>query len=153
MRPSRHHHGSTMQKPLLEQLVAELVATDGIMLVMDSAGAVSEMHPREVEAPRFEKGWATIEAAGWHVHLNLGAVEGVQFVEAEDRVHEGIAKLYYVRFSGADQDTLIRFYFPNPWLDDSEKPTEFQPERLKVFEDFRDRYVGRNQIEFVRRPG
>ena len=44
-------------------------------------------------------------------------------------------------------------YFPNPWLDDDEKPTEFQPERLKGFEDFRDRYVGENDIEFVRRPG
>ena len=90
-----------MQNQVLEQLVAELVATDSIMLVMDSAGAVSEMHPLEVEAPLFDRGWATIEAAGWHVHMNLGAVEGVQFVEADDRVHEGIVKLYYVRFSGA----------------------------------------------------
>ncbi len=142
-----------MQNSLLEQLVAELVATDGIMLVMDSAGAVSEMHLLEVAAPWFDRGWATIEAAGWHVHMNLEAVEGVQFVEADDRMHEGIAKLYYVRFSGGNQDTLIRFYFPNPWLDDSEKPTEFQPERLKAFEDFRDRYVGEKNIEFVRRSG
>ena len=78
-----------MQNPLMEQLVAELVATDGIMLVVDSAGAVR----------------------------------------------------------------LIRFYFPNPWLDDSKEPTEFQPERLKAFEDFRARNVGENDIEFVRRPG
>ena len=77
----RHRRCSTMQSPLLEQLVAELVVTDGIMLVMDSAGAVSEMHLREVETPWFDKGWTTIEAAGWHVHINLGAVEGVQFVD------------------------------------------------------------------------
>ena len=78
-----------MQNQVLEQLVAELVATDSIMLVMDSAGAVSEMHPLEVAAPLFDRGWATIEAAGWHVHMNLGAVDGVQFVEADDQVHEG----------------------------------------------------------------
>ena len=141
-----------MQNPLLEQRVAELVATEGVMLVMDSAGAVSEMHLRG-GGPAVRQGLATIEAAGWHVHMNFGAVEGVQFVEADDRVHGGIAKLYYVRFSGANQDTSIRFYFPNPWLDDSEKPTELRPERLKAFEHFRDRYVGENDIELVRRPG
>ena len=71
--------------------------------------------------------------------MTLGAVEGARFVETDDRAHGGIATLYYVRFSGAVQDTSIRCYFPNPWLDDSEKPTEFQPERLKAFEDFRHR--------------
>ena len=101
-----------MQNPLLEQLVTELVATDGIMLVMDSAGAVSEMHPREVEAPQFDRGWATIEAAGWHVHMNLAVVEGVQFVEADDRMHEGIAKLYYVRLSGGQSRHLNPFLLP-----------------------------------------
>lgn len=35
---------------------------------------------------------------------------------------------------------------PNPWLDDREQPSEFQQEKLDVFEAFRDRYVGRGGI-------
>ena len=85
------------------------------------------------------------------MHVNLEAVEGVQFVEADDRLHDGIARLYYARLGGASEDTLLRFYFPNPWLDADERPTEFQSEKLAVFEEFRDRWVGRSGIEFVRR--
>jgi len=47
---------------------------------------------------------------------------------------------------------LIRSYFPNPSLTDDEKRTDFQPEKLKAFEEFRDRYVGREGIVFVKRP-
>jgi hypothetical protein len=47
---------------------------------------------------------------------------------------------------------LVRSYFSNPNLDDNEKRTEFQPEKLKVFEEFRDRYVGQEGIVSVIRP-
>ena len=140
-----------MQIAVLQQLLSELLGVEGVMLVMDTAGAVSEMHVRNPDAVRVDDGWATIETTDWHVHLNLVAVEGVQFVEADDRLHDGIARLYYARLSGASEDTLLRFYFPNPWLDDNERPTEFQPEKLTVFEEFRDRWVGRGGVEFVRR--
>ena len=92
-----------------------------------------------------------VASEGWHVHLDLRAVSEGQFVEAEDRLHDDIPWLYYVRFSDDRGGTLVRFYFPNPWLDDDEKPTEFQPERLRLFEEFRDRYVGTSGITFVRR--
>ncbi len=52
------------------------MATDRITLVMDRAGAFSEMHLREVEAQRFDEGWATIETAGWHVQMNLEGSRG-----------------------------------------------------------------------------
>ncbi len=140
-----------MQTAILQQLLSELLAVEGIMLVMDTSGAVSEMHVRNPDVLRVEDGWATIETEDWHVHANLAAVEGVQFVEADDRFHDGIARLYYARLGGASEDTLLRFYFPNPWLDDDDRPTGFQAEKLAVFEEFRDRWVDRTGIEFVRR--
>jgi hypothetical protein len=99
--------------------------------------------------PSFSDGYATVEADSWHFHMKLGSVEGVQFVEAEDH---GIPFLYYVRFSDASEGTLLRVYFPNPHLDDDDNPTDFQPEKLKLFEDFRDRYVGLEGFSFVKRP-
>ena len=46
----------------------------------------------------------------------------------------------------------MRLYFPNPYLDDDEKPTDFQPERLQAFETMRDRYVDSDGITYVQRP-
>ena len=59
------------------------------------------MHVRNPDAARGEDGWATIETRDWHVHVNLEAVE------ADDRLHDGIARPHYARLGGASEDTLI----------------------------------------------
>ena len=141
-----------MDRDVIRGLIGELVARDGMLLVIDSGGAVAEMHTPPVISAEFDDRWATIEAGEWHIHLDLAAVEGAQFVENSHHGHEDMMpKLYYLRLSGANEVTLLRFYFPNPWLDEDERPTAFQPERLRVFEDFRDRYAGREGVAFVER--
>lgn len=143
-----------MDLDVLERLIGELASTDQVLVVIGAEAAVAEMRIQEATQSRFHEGWATIEAEGWHVHLNMKAVESAQFVEAEDHGHN-IPRLYFVRLADARGEALIRFYFPSPWLDSAEKPTEFQPERLKLFEGFRDRYVGRGEVVFSqerRRP-
>ena len=142
-----------MNQNTIKTLVTELVTSDKMLLVIDSGGAVSEMHAIGMPEPEYKGQWATIESKEWHVHLNLATVDGVQFVENSDHGHEIMPKIYYVRLSAADGVTLVRFYFPNPWLDDDENVTEFQPERLRYFEEFRDRYVGKDGVVFVRRGG
>ena len=109
---------------------------------------VSENSAVGMKEPALSDGWVTVEADSWHFHMNTESVVGVQFVEAEDH---GVPFLYYVRFSDTGEATLLRVYFPNPYLDDDDNPTEFQPEKLRFFEDFRDRYVGQEGIVFVRR--
>ena len=133
------------------KLIGELLRIEMLMLVIDSGGAVGEMHVSSTNETEFEDKWVTIKDEGWHVHLNMQTIEGVQFVEAEDHGHSNIPKLYYVRMSDADGRTLLRFYFPNPWLNNDEELSEFQLAKLKLFEGFRDRYVGRDGIVFARR--
>ena len=62
---------------------------------------------------------------------------------------------YYIRFSNDTSDkeeTLVRSYFPNPYLDADFNRTELQPEKLRAFEKMRDQYVGREEgLVFVRR--
>lgn len=142
-----------MNQDTIKKLVTALITSDQMLVVIDSGGAVSEMHARGMPEPEYKGQWATIESKDWHVHLNMATVDGVQFVENSDSGHDMMPKIYYVRLSAADGVTLIRFYFPNPWLDDDENITEYQPERLKYFEDFRDRYVGTDDVVFVRRSG
>ena len=141
-----------MNRELIKELIEELLGCKDMLLVIDSGGAVSEMHAPPAIATEYAGRWANIEAGQWHIHLDLDAVKGAQFVENSNHGHESMMpKLYYLRMSGADEATLLRFYFPNPWLDDDEKPTEFQPEKLRVFEDVCDRYVGRGGVVFVER--
>ena len=128
-----------MKREHLTHLIRELIDTGDMLVVIDSGAAVAEMHASGMKRLEFQDRWAMLESDEWHIHLELDAVDGVQFVEAVDRFHEGIPKLYYVRLSDADDRTLLRFYFPNPWLDEQERPAEFQPEKVRLFEEIRDR--------------
>ena len=134
----------------LEGLIRDLTSIDQMLIVLGDRGAVGEMHLDTAKAPEFSDSYATFWGDAWHVHMNMSRVTAVQFVEAED--HGFVPFLYYVRFSDADEETVMRLYFPNPWLDDDEQPTEFQPERLRKFEEMRDRYAGSDGITYVQRP-
>ena len=133
----------------LETIIRDLVNTQGMLWVVGGGEVVSENSNVGMKEAEFYLGYATVQSESWHFHLKLDSVAEIQFVEAEDH---GIPFLYYVRFSNSAEDTMIRCYFPNPYLDDDENSTEFQPEKLKVFEEFRDRYVGQDGIVFVKRP-
>ena len=132
----------------LEKILTELSTRPGMLWVVGGGSVVSENGPKGMKEPTFDGGYATIEGDNWHFHLKTGAVTGIQFVEAEDH---GIPFLYYVRFSDPEEETLLRVYFPNPYLDENEKPAEFQPDRLKAFEEVRDKHVNQEDVVFVQR--
>ncbi|MCH7738393.1 MAG: hypothetical protein IH872_13460 [Chloroflexi bacterium] len=132
------------------ELLRELTKDDKKMWVIGGSKVSSENSSKGIKEPEVSGKYVTIEADNWHFHLDLDLVTGIQFVEAESH---GDMHSYYVRFSGPEyEDTLVRSYFPNPYLDDNETRAEFQPEKLKAFEEFRDQYVGREGIVFVKRP-
>ena len=130
------------------ELVKELAKDDRMMWVVGGGEVVSENDSKGIKEPEFSKGYLTVEADTWHFHLGIDSVTGIQFVEAES--HEDLIS-YYVRFSNAKEETLVRSYFPNPYLDDNQKRTSLQADRLQTFEAMRDKYVGRDGIIFARR--
>ena len=132
------------------EILRELTQDDKKMWVIGGSKVSSENSSKGIKEPEVSDKYVTIEADNWHCHLDLDLVTGIQFVVAESH---GDMHSYYVRFSGPGfEDTLVRTYFPNPSLDDNEKRVDFQPEKVKAFEEFRDRYVGREGIVFVERP-
>ena len=132
------------------ELLRELTQDDKKMWVIGGSKVSSENSSKGIKEPEVSGKYVTIEADNWHCHLDLDLVTGIQFVVAESH---GDMHSYYVRFSGPEfEDTLVRTYFPNPSLDNNEKRVDFQPEKVTVFEEFRDRYVGREGIVFVERP-
>ena len=132
----------------IEGLIRELASIDHMLFVIGGGDAVSEMYTDGITEPTFDNGYATLESRSWHFHLKMDEVKGVQFVEAEDH---GTPMLYYVRFSNATEETLMRCYFPNPYLDENDVAVEFQPDKLRAFEETRDRYVDQKGVVFVRR--
>jgi putative heme iron utilization protein len=131
------------------ELIRELATNEKVMWVVGGGEVVSENNSKGIKEPQLSNGYLTVEADNWHFHIGIDKVTGIQFVEAESH---GDLLSYYVRFSNAQEETLLRGYFPNPYLDESYKRTDFQPEKLKPFEEMRDRYVGREGILFVQRP-
>ncbi len=134
---------------VLEELIRELSATPEMLWVVGGGEVVSENSSVAMQEPDFSDGYATVQAEAWHFHLSMKSVDGIQFVEAEDH---GVPYLYYVRFSDPEGETLVRCYFPNPYMDDNDDPAEFQPDKLAMFQEMRDRYVGREGIIYVERP-
>ena len=130
------------------ELVKELAKDDRMMWVVGGGEVVSENDSKGIKEPEFSKGYLTVEADNWHFHLGIDSVTGIQFVEAES--HEDLVS-FYVRFSNAKEETLVRSYFPNPYLDDNLKRTSLQADRLQAFEAMREKYVGRDGIVFARR--
>lgn len=126
----------------------ELCSIQGGCWVVGGEAAVSENFLSEYVAPCFDGGYMALETPNWHIHLPLADMAEVQFVEAEDPI---APFLYYVRFSSSQGATLLRLYFPNPYLDDSGQIAEFQSERLATFEKYRDKYVGVKGIIYVKR--
>lgn len=131
------------------ELITQLAKDDRVMWVVGGGNVVSENNSKGIKEPEYSGGYVTVEADNWHFHVGLDKVTGIQFVEAESH---GDLLSYYVRFSGEGEETLLRGYFPNPYLDEHNKRTKVQPEKLKLFTDLRDQYVGREGIVFVRRP-
>jgi putative heme iron utilization protein len=134
---------------IVNELVRELAKNEKMMWVVGGGEVVSENDAKGIKEPELSKGYLTVSAENWHFHLKLESVTGIQFVEAESH---GDLKSYYIRFSKGWEETLVRCYFPNPYMDDGHQRTEFQPEKFKEFESMRDRYVGREGIVFVQRP-
>ena len=131
------------------ELIKELTKDDRVMWVVGGGPVVSENTSQGIKEPELSDGYLTVEADNWHFHVKIDDVTGVQFVEAES--HDDLLS-YYVRFSNEKEETMVRGYFPNPYLDDNLQRTELQSEKLKSFEEMRDRYVGRDGIVFVHRP-
>ena len=133
----------------MKELIRELASIDRMLFVVGGGACVSEMYSDGQTEPEFHDRWGMIESGPWHLHLDMSSIKQAQFVEADNH---GAPKLYYVRFSDVSDETIVRAYFPNPYLDESDKRTGFQPSKLALFEDMRDRHVNGDDVVFVKRP-
>ena len=99
----------------MKNLITDLASINRMLFVVGGGACVSEMYSDGQTEPQFHDRWGMIESGPWHLHLDMSSIKQAQFVEAEDH---GAPMLYYVRFSDPSDETLVRAYFPNPYLND-----------------------------------
>ena len=131
---------------IASELIQELTKDEAMLWVLGGGPVFSENSAKGIQQPERHNDSISVEADNWHFHISLKDVAGIQF--AESKTH-GERLSLYVRFSGHTGETLMRCYFPNPSFDENNNPTPFNPERLRAFTSMRDRFVGRDGIEFV----
>ena len=136
----------------LSNIIEGLVATPGVFFVVSRPGVSAELRTNPGRFPEFQAGgWAELSGTDWHTHVNLDMVQSVEFVEQHD--HGTIPFLYYVSFLDHTGQTIIQAYFASPYLDEKEQPVEFQAEKLRLFQEMRDRFISKQGFSFVVRQG
>ena len=133
----------------MQNLIKDLAAINRMLFVVGGGACVSEMYSDGSTEPEFHDSWGMIESGPWHLHMDMNSINQAQFVEAENH---GAPMLYYVRFSDDSDETILRAYFPNPYLDENDNRTDFQPPKLAAFEQMRDAHVNGDDVVFVKRP-
>ena len=120
--------------PNVQQLLGELAHTPSLICTVSRDGAVSELfldsEPRKVE---FAGTWATVEFAGWHIHVDLSTIVQIRFDEVQS--HEDSMSAY-MSFDDAEKKAVLRFYFPHS----SHTYRTYTTEELALFGKFRERY-------------
>lgn len=118
----------------LQRLLSDLTRTPSLVCTVGRSGAIGELFLREPpQKIEFSDGWAAIECAGWHLHVNLAEVIHVRFVE--ETGHDGSVSPVAI-FEDAQDGVVLRFYFPHA----SHTHTTYTAEELLLFSAVKERY-------------
>ena len=124
---------------LAQRLIEELAREPSLVCTVGRDGAVAELFLDENPRVGFLDGWATIELAHWHVHMNLERVSRVVFAEEPSQCSAVSA---YVSLDDGEGKSVIRFYFPHA----AHTHRTYTPEELALFARFCARYSGETQV-------
>lgn len=120
----------------VQQLLTHLAYTRALICTVGRDTAISELFldgdPKRVD---FSGSWATVEFAGWHIHVDLSTVATLRFAEAQSH---GDSTSLFISFDDAEEKAVMRFYF----LHASHMHRTYTAEELALFVKFKERYEG-----------
>lgn len=135
-----------MEMGRVEELLRELASSGQIGFTVHHGSSTAQLAPRAAQHVGVQDGWATVEAEGWHFHLDLSDVSSVAFVEQEDVC---VPVSYSLRFLDGAGESLLHAYFPSPYVGEDERPIGYTPERLRAWHGARARWVGKPGFKVV----
>ena len=132
------------------ELLTALTEQGNIKWVAGPGPIVNENESTGIHEPTMKGPSVTVTAANWHFHIRPERVAAIQFVVA-DAAH-GELRMYYVKLVNDQSENMLRAFFPSPYMDEDDNAADFQPEKLNSYEEFRDRFVGRDGIDIASAP-
>ena len=118
----------------LQQLLSDLASIPSLICTVGRSDAIGELMLRDApQKVEFSNGWAAIECAGWHLHVNLTSVVQVRFTE-ESGYDNSISPVAI--FEDNEGRAVMRFYFPHA----SHTHTTYTAEELALFKRVKERY-------------
>ena len=118
---------------MLFNLLSDIVKIDGVLFVVKSEGATSEIRSNHLTIRQKEK-WITIgdNDGPAHMHINSEIVDSTKFVEEEKPERTSFS----VRFFNKDEERVLAAFFTKMY--DESKNLIF--ERKKVYDDLKEKY-------------
>ena len=125
---------------VLKDLLSDIISIKNVLLIVKSNGATSEIRSNSLSIKQNEK-WITIgdNDGPCHMHVNNELIKRAEFVE-EEKV-ERIS--FSVRFFDENDQRVLACFFTKMY----DKNKNLMPERKKLYDDLREKYGQKIDIE------
>ena len=125
---------------VLKDLLSDIISIKNVLLIIKSNGATSEIRSNSLSIKQNEK-WITIgdNDGPCHMHVNNELIKRAEFVE-EEKV-ERIS--FSVRFFDENDQRVLACFFTKMY----DKNKNLMPERKKLYDDLREKYGQKIDIE------
>lgn len=129
-------------------LVRELIDTGKVRFTFHTGGSVGSIKTTLGEAVKIRQSdeWIAAETEHWRLQIRKPTVAAVWFVE---ETSGAIPVGHSLRFVDQSGNSLVRAYFPSPYLDDVRNVVPFREGPLDLFREFFERYGRRPGVRHV----
>jgi len=125
---------------VLKDLLSDIISVENVLLIVKSNGATSEIRSNSLSIKQNEK-WITIgdNDGPCHMHVNNELIKRAEFVE-EEKVER---TSFSVRFFDENDQRVLACFFTKMY----DKNKNLMPERKKLYDDLREKYGQKIDIE------
>jgi len=125
---------------ILKDLLSDIISVENVLLIVKSNSATSEIRSNSLSIKQNEK-WITVgdNDGPCHMHVNNELIKRAEFVE-EERVER---TSFSVRFFDENNQRVLACFFTKMY----DKNKNLMPERKKLYDDLREKYGQKIDIE------
>ena len=133
---------------MIKQLFEEICRIKGGTFVISNAECACEMKLNQLPSTLFQGEILHISAPEWNFHINTAGIAEAHFVKQKEPSGT-IPFLYFLSFKDKDQQTLLSFFFPNPYLNSNTEKSNYQKDREILFESIKNKYSSPPLIKYI----
>lgn len=128
------------------ELLRDLLDTKRVRFTFHTGGSVGTLKAGVEVDLRQGGDWIAAETEHWRLQIHRPSLAHVRFVE---EAGGAIPVGHSIRFCDGAGNSLVRAYFPSPYMDEGRNVVPFRTGPLDLFRQFVERYRGRAGVELV----